>query len=394
MIQLLDIKEGFVAKGKLSNYTIKEVVGGGANKSFKAVDDSGNPVFLKVYDAPRKTNERFKVFWNLQEETLKRLRVIENITEKFIEHFLIDDLYYCSVKEFVKGKDLEKLIEEDLPSLSEIQALGLALVYTGVLKMIHEQGIVHSDLKPEQVFCVHDPTIKLGWVIKIVDFDFAIIEGMEPFSIVGTPLYFSPEHLKEEQIVKESDIFTSGIVLTKMLIGGYVYDLPESVTNEDYKDAVLSKKFNKEVLEGIKVNYVKGEEIVNIIMKMLEPDKTKRPSLDEVRDVLMNAYKAQEKGEVPAILELVSGSEMITIFEKSKLINRKTLRIFGRDKADYASRDNQFVIEKTDDGWKIKDNGKTNPTFLNGSSLAGGEAILNEGDTIEIGPLKMTVKMG
>ena len=92
-----------------------------------------------------------------------------------------------------------------------------------------------------------------------------------------------------------------------------------------------------------------------------------------------------------AIRELSYSPEKIVVFESPKVFNRHTLRIFGRDKAEYSSRDEQFVLEKTEDGWVIKDYGITNPTFLNGKSLAGGESIIKIGDKIQVGPIEIVV---
>jgi serine/threonine protein kinase len=424
-------KIGDTIKGNSSKYELEKEIGGGAQSTFKAKDLSNKrDVFLKIYaDEPRKTNKRFDVFYNQQKEIYKRLANITEITEILYEDFLIDNLFYCSVKEFVKGKNVEKLIEEDLGNLTEKQVLGLAVVFIGALKQIHAQGIIHADLKPAQLFVSQDNCL-LGWVLKIKDFDVAHIEGVEAYNTTGTQFYFSPEHLTDKDVTFASDVFTAAIVVAELLTGGInqTFDVGEVDDGTKYKKLILSHKVNNDILKAIDKTYKEGSKISELIFRMLDPKPSKRPQLNEVHSILIEAFRNQdpateaegeptsdesateetaepitdeetqeeaevkpEKESVPSIVKLYGDENFITILS-SKTLGKNNFRMFGREKYQY-SENEQFQLEKTPSGWKIIGiKGTTNPTLLNDNDITGKEEFIKEDDKIQIGPIIFTVK--
>ena len=125
-----------------------------------------------------------------------------------------DDCYI--VTEFVEGATLKQLLEERgrLPSETVI-LLGIRL--TEALAYAHREGIVHRDLKLENVMLRRDGTLKL--------MDFGIARFMEDAQVtiagalVGSPAYMSPEQAQEGEVDHRSDLFSLGTLLYHLTTG-------------------------------------------------------------------------------------------------------------------------------------------------------------------------------
>jgi len=422
-----DFEIGSIIKGKKGHYKLIKEIGGGAQLSFKAQSiKGGEDVFLKIYfNGPKKNGKnKFDVFLEQQRAVYSRLNELEDITETLYEDFLIDDLYYCAVKQFVVGQNVEELILNDMDKLTETQLLGLAVVFIGVLKAIHLKGVTHTDLKPQQLYVIQNTSIGIGWELTIRDFDSAHVEGITPFGVIGTQFYFSPEHLKGNTIItRESDIFTAGIILGEILTGGIgaVYDVGEEDDGTVYNERVSDYEVNPVILNAIDSMYKDGAQISQCIKKMLNPNPAKRPEIDNIHKILIKALKAQKEentdlsesipvienvtvedigvvtpyppkpeNKIPAIIEFEFNENKITAYSE-KMFGRNNFRIFGRDNYQYSS-ENQFLLKKNTEGWGISNiDGVINKTILNGEVLDGKEIILKADDIVQIGTLKLKV---
>src|SRR5215831_6758603 len=115
--------------------------------------------------------------------------------------------------EFIEGQDLRRLVE-DRP-MPVAQALWVTMRVLGGIESLHEQGVVHCDLKPDNIL-IGD----LG-DIKITDFgigkDVALKDATNPWSeLRGTPCYMSPEQW-EGRPRPQSDLFAVGAILGELL---------------------------------------------------------------------------------------------------------------------------------------------------------------------------------
>lgn len=84
------------------------------------------------------------------------------------------------------------------------------------LAVVHEEGFVHRDIKPDNIFLV-DPE-RLAQV-KLLDFGVAVLEGTGEGGVVGSPTYFSPECAAGHLVDVRSDIYSLGVVLYELLAG-------------------------------------------------------------------------------------------------------------------------------------------------------------------------------
>jgi len=434
-----DLRCGSTIRGRCSSYSLDKELGSDSvspRRAFKAKDTKdGKPVFLKVYvNEPRTTDPRFHIFQKQQNAIYERLRDLTTVTENLYEDFLLDNVLYCSVKEFCIGKNVEALIlDHDIDKLSAAQQLGLACSFAGVLKRIHSKDVVHTDLKPPQLFVSPD-SCALGWTLKVKDFDVAHVDGVEPYNVTGTQFYYSPEHLRHERTIKSpSDVFTCGIILVEILTGALnvVYDVGDvddvDMDTSRYKKLVLAYSVNPAPLDVIRKVYKEGSSLADTIYRMLNPDPRKRPSIIDVHKAVLDAYKMQQSSPsstvsakssvatpmttsistgttglgagtlppphtVPATIQFSCDGQVLIAYE-SKAFGRNSFRVFGRDKYQYADNE-QFTVTKSAEGWRISGKvGVPTPTKLNGEVICGEERLLKNGDQVQVGPLTFSVRL-
>lgn len=134
-----------------------------------------------------------------------------------------------SITEFLEGKDLRSLLSRQAP-FSIDRAGAVAAQIAEAISYLHSLGIIHHDIKPENIWVLPDDTIKL------LDFGLAHRKGTpdllaEDFTgPLGTPDYVSPEQLKGDRSDNRSDIYSLGLVLYEMLTGTLPYDCSSKVS--------------------------------------------------------------------------------------------------------------------------------------------------------------------
>lgn len=125
------------------------------------------------------------------------------------------------VAEFLDGKDLSDHIKET-GKLDVGFAVRIALQITRALDAAHKNGIVHRDMKPENVFLVGDPASPTA---KVIDFGISKIKNpgganlTKTGVIMGTPAFMPPEQAKGEEVDARADVYSVGAILYNMLTG-------------------------------------------------------------------------------------------------------------------------------------------------------------------------------
>lgn len=125
------------------------------------------------------------------------------------------------IMEFVEGQDLKKLIRAQGASNVE-RALSLAIQICAGIGFAHRTGIVHADVKPQNILLNKDQAV------KITDFGIAQAwsdtQPQQKESVVwGSPHYYAPEQAKGEKPSAASDVYSVGIVMFEMLTGRVPY---------------------------------------------------------------------------------------------------------------------------------------------------------------------------
>jgi len=148
------------------------------------------------------------------------------------------DKYFISM-EYLEGEPLSKIISKG--PLNQDRALHIAEQVLSALGYAHSMGVIHRDIKPDNIFILPKDRVKL------VDFGLARIQTSSTFTgsgiVMGSPGYIAPEVIDGGKADERSDIFSFGVVLYEMLTGTRPFgpnDPFESFVNVIYR--VVSKE--------------------------------------------------------------------------------------------------------------------------------------------------------
>src|SRR5690349_7848641 len=133
-----------------------------------------------------------------------------------------DDAARYLVSELVHGRTVDALSAEGLLSDRDVLRIGLALC--GALEHAHERGVVHRDVKPQNVLVPEAPRSAAG-VAKLADFGVAHLAGDEPLTrtgdVVGTLAYMAPEQAAGKRVDERADLYSLALVLYEALAGAH-----------------------------------------------------------------------------------------------------------------------------------------------------------------------------
>lgn len=131
-----------------------------------------------------------------------------------------DDRARYLVSELVHGHTLDALSAEGVLSDRDVLQIGLALC--GALEHAHGRGVVHRDVKPQNVIVPDAPRSAAG-VAKLADFGVAHLAGDDPLTrtgdVVGTLVYMAPEQAAGKRVDERADLYSLALVLYEALAG-------------------------------------------------------------------------------------------------------------------------------------------------------------------------------
>jgi hypothetical protein len=184
---------------RLGRYAVARRLGnGGQGVVYEAYDDAGDRVAIKVLH--RGTRGR-----DFVREVAAAQRVASFCTARLIAADASGPEPYL-VSEYVEGPSLRQAVEDGGVFAGD-RLHGLAIGIMTALVAIHEAGVAHRDLKPDNVLLSPDGP-------RVIDFGIARIEDMTPStSVGGTPPYMSPEALRGEAVGPAADVFSWGAVM-------------------------------------------------------------------------------------------------------------------------------------------------------------------------------------
>jgi eukaryotic-like serine/threonine-protein kinase len=152
-------------------------------------------------------------------EALAAARLSHPAIVALYEACAVDDAFYL-ISELVDGETLARLIAEEALEDEEILEIGLALV--GALSHAHARGVIHRDIKPQNVLVPHRPE-GAGGAAKLTDFGGASLAGEEALTrtgdVLGTLAYMAPEQSEGREVAEEADLYALALVLYEALSG-------------------------------------------------------------------------------------------------------------------------------------------------------------------------------
>src|SRR5215204_4596754 len=170
---------------------------------------------LKVLKEHYAKDEHF--VWRFRKEAQSAAALNhQNVVQIYDQGRAEDGRYYIAM-EYVPGGSLEDLLILRRGPLDPSEAARLASQVAEALDAAHRRGIVHRDIKPQNVL------IDEAGNAKVADFGIALAASRTSTSgtnlLFGTPSYMSPEQAMGERVGPESDLYSLGVVLYEMLTG-------------------------------------------------------------------------------------------------------------------------------------------------------------------------------
>src|ERR671916_645779 len=187
---------------------------GGFGTVYAARDERlGRPVAVKVIPAGGASPER------AQREARAVARLDHDAIVALFDAGEEDGHRYL-VSELVEGRTLAELERDGALSDRDVLRIGLALA--DALAHAHERGVIHRDVKPQNVIVPDAPSSRRG-AAKLTDFGVAHLAGEEALTrtgdVVGTLAYMAPEQAAGEPVDERADLYALGLVLYEALAG-------------------------------------------------------------------------------------------------------------------------------------------------------------------------------
>lgn len=299
-----------IVRGDLfaERYEIIEPLGqGGMGKVFKAYDRKvGEVVALKLIRPEISVNdkaiERFK-------NELKFARKISHRNVCRMHDMGEEGFFRYITMEYVAGEDLKRFIRR-AGTLSAGKAIHVAKQVVEGLAEAHRLGVVHRDLKPQNIMIDQDGNA------RIMDFGiarFADAEGMTGSGVmIGTPEYMSPEQAELLDVDARADIYSLGVVLYEMTSGQVPFEgqTPLSVAMKHKTEKPRDvREINPQVPPGL----------ANIISKCMEKSRENRfQTAEELIAELDRVEKELSTGERVVVGKSVGNTKEITATLKVK----------------------------------------------------------------------------
>ena len=218
--------DNYVGKRLDGRYEIREIVGvGGMAVVYKAYDNiDDRMVSIKVLKDEFLANEEFRRRFKNESKAIAVLSH-PNIV-KFYDVSLGDKLQYI-VMEYVEGITLKEYIEQQ-GVIPWKEAVHFTTQILRALQHAHDKGIVHRDIKPQNILLLENGSI------KVTDFGIARFSRGETRTMteaaIGSVHYISPEQARGETTDDKADIYSVGVVLYEMITGRLPFEAESAVS--------------------------------------------------------------------------------------------------------------------------------------------------------------------
>jgi len=253
---------------------------------FQATDTkTGRTVAIKIphprREAARLVLRRLHQQTNFDHPGLVKVLPHEGVSHKYV------------VMEWVEGQRLRQILDEQT-TLSVGRSIQIALRICDVLQYLHGRGVIHLDLKPDNII------VDANDEIKLIDFDLAREAKPGLFAMLrpkpmGTPDYASPEQVRGKACSVQSDIYSLGLILYEMLTG----EVPFSGVSPR---SAIELRVLRDPLPPREVNPDIPAELEEVICRMISHDPAKRPATAGALGFELEQMSARRAGElVPSL---------------------------------------------------------------------------------------------
>lgn len=305
-----ELSRGLVFAGRYE--VIEEIGRGGMGKVYRVYDQKISEIVALKLIKPEigfneKAVERFK----------NELKVARRISHRHVCR-LYDlgeyGLAHFITMEYVEGEDLKKFIRR-AGQMTTGKAISIAKQVCEGLIEAHRLGVVHRDLKPQNVMIDRDGNA------RIMDFGlarFVEAEGVTGSGVMlGTPEYMSPEQVDLKEVDARSDIYSLGIILYEMVTGKVPFEGETPLS-------IAIKHKNEKPRDLHELNPLVPDSLTRLIYKCMEKDRAARyqsgeellQDLTRIEEGLPSAAKEKPKTKAEPF-----GTKQITVkFTVRKLV--------------------------------------------------------------------------
>ena len=266
----------------LGHYRVDSPLGrGGMGEVFRAFDTRlGRPVAVKLMASGRERSSAVQRF-------LREARAASALNHPNIVtiHDVgeTDDGQHYIVQEFIEGRTLRSLLRD---AMAPATVIDIGRQVARALSAAHAEGIVHRDVKPENIM------VRADGYVKVLDFGLARIDHSNVSeevtrasldtavgTVIGTTFYLSPEGVQALVAGPPADVFALGIVLYELLAGRRPFMASTNV-------GVLAAILSEEPVPLSRVSAAIPVALDELVQRMLVKDPERRPTAAEVDDVL------------------------------------------------------------------------------------------------------------
>jgi len=266
----------YIGKKLDGRYEIQEIIGvGGMANVYKAYDViDGRTVAVKILRDEHMQNEDIVRRFRNESKAISVL-THPNIVKVYDVSF--NDKIQYIVMEFIDGITLKEYIDQQ-HVLRWKEAVHFTVQILRALQHAHDKGIVHRDIKPQNIMLLSDGTI------KVADFGIARFARSSQQTLtdraIGSVHYISPEQARGDVTDEKSDIYSIGVMLYEMTTGKLPFNAESPVTvalQQIQSQPKKPRELNPEIPEGL--------ESITIRAMQKDPARRYQSAAEMLRDI-------------------------------------------------------------------------------------------------------------
>ncbi len=268
-------------------YALTKLIGGGGMAEVYLAHDQelDRDVALKILRSQYAGDEQFVERFKREARNAASLSH-PNIVAVYDRGETDDGAYYIVMECVLEGTLKERILKESRLPTSTVVALTLQVAQA--LRVAHERGVIHRDIKPQNILLTESGEAKVG--------DFGIARAASSSTItetgfvMGTAHYLSPEQALGEPASPQSDLYSLGVVLYEMLTGELPHDAETPI-------GIAMKHVQGQLRSPREANPEVTEEMNSVTMRLLarDPDDRYQSASELIEDL-----EQVERGQPPA----------------------------------------------------------------------------------------------
>ncbi len=268
--------DNFCGKRLDGRYEIKEIIGvGGMAVVYKAYDNIDDRVVaIKILKDEYLSNDEFKRRFKNES---KAIAVLSHPNIVRVYNVSFGDRIQYIVMEYVDGITLKEYIEQQ-GAVNWKEAVHFMGQILAALQHAHDKGIVHQDIKPQNILLLKDGSI------KVTDFGIARFSRADADTTsdkaIGSVHYISPEQARGEVTDEKADIYSVGVVMYEMLTGQLPFQ-SESAVSVAIMQLQNEAKRPREIVPSIPM----GLEQITMRAMQKNPNSRYRSSAEMLMDI-------------------------------------------------------------------------------------------------------------